>query len=47
MTKFMRVTTRKAAIKDCDFYPEVVVKVDGGYMCFEYDDDYLVWAGQI
>lgn len=31
---------------NCPFTPAHVVKVLGGYMCFESDNDYRVWKNQ-
>lgn len=45
-TFFAQVETRYRAIKDCPFTPAHVVKVLGGYMCFESDNDYRVWRNQ-
>ncbi len=42
-TFFAQVETRYRAIKNCPFTPAHVVKVFGGYMCFESDNDYRVW----
>lgn len=42
-TFFAQVETRYRAIKNCPFTPAHVVKVFGGYMCFESDNDYIVW----
>ena len=27
-------------------WAEVIIKVDGGYLCFESDDDYRTWKNQ-
>lgn len=43
---FAQVETRYRAIKNCPFTPAHVVKVFGGYMCFESDNDYRVWRNQ-
>ena len=45
-TFFAQVETRYRAIKNCPFTPAHVVKVFGGYMCFESDNDYRVWRNQ-
>lgn len=45
-TFFAQVETRYQAIKNCPFTPAHVVKVFGGYMCFESDYDYRVWRNQ-
>lgn len=37
---------RQKAIRECPFTPAKVVKVCGGYMCFESVDDYEVWKIQ-
>lgn len=41
-TYFAQVETRYRAIKNCPY----IVKVFGGYMCFESDNDYRVWRNQ-
>lgn len=41
-TFFAQVETRYRAIKNCPFTPAHVVKVFGGYMCFESDNNNLV-----
>lgn len=45
-TFFAQVETRYRAIKNCPFTPAHVVKVFGGYMCFESDNDYIVWRNE-
>lgn len=45
-TFFAQVETRYRAIKNCPFTPAHVVKVFVGYMCFESDNDYIVWRNQ-
>lgn len=45
-TFFAQVETRYRAIKNCPFTPARVVKVFGGYMCFDSDNDYRVWKNQ-
>ena len=42
---FIGVNSRKAAAKECP-WAAVIVKVDGGYMCFESADDYKTWKNQ-
>lgn len=46
-TFFAQVETRYRAIKNCPFTPAHVVKVFVGYMCFESDNDYIVWRNQL
>jgi len=43
--KFAQVTTRKQAFAECP-WAAVVVKVAGGYQCFESADDARVWKNQ-
>lgn len=45
MKIFTQTKTLKAALKK---YPWAckVIKVDGGYMCFEFLTDYLTWQNQ-
>ena len=43
--KMVETTSRKTAEKACPWAAKIV-KVDGGYMCFESMDDYATWAGQ-
>ena len=45
-TYFAQVETRYRAIKNCPFTPAHIAKVFGGYMCFESDNDYIVWRNQ-
>lgn len=45
-TFFAQVETRYQAIKNCPFTPVHIIKVFGGYMCFESDNDYRVWKNQ-
>ena len=45
-TFFAQVETRYRAIKICPFTPAHIVKVFGGYMCFEDDYSYRVWKNQ-
>lgn len=37
--------TRKQAEKQCP-WAEKIVKVEGGYMCFESNVDYKIWKNQ-
>lgn len=34
------------AIKECPFVPVRVAKVTGGFMCFEFYEDYKIWKNQ-
>ena len=43
--QFVEAKTRKQAQKICS-WAEKIVKVDGGYICFESYQDYLVWKNQ-
>jgi hypothetical protein len=43
--QFTEAKTRKSASKDCPWAARVV-KVDGGYMCFESEADYQTWKQQ-
>lgn len=45
-TFFAQVETRYRAIFNCPFTPAHVIKVFGGYMCFESDNDCRVWKNQ-
>ena len=45
-TYFAQVSTRYRAIKNCPFTPAHVAKVFGGYMCFESENDYIIWKNQ-
>lgn len=45
MRKFVEVKSAAAARKACPWAAKVV-KVEGGYMCFEFLADYEVWAKQ-
>lgn len=42
----MRTFFAQVETKNCPFTPARVVKVFGGYMCFESDNDYRVWKNQ-
>ncbi len=42
---FVPVKTRKAALNRCPWASKVV-KVEGGYQCFESVTDYEVWRNQ-
>jgi hypothetical protein len=44
-TQFVQTDTRKAAANACP-WAAVIVKVCGGYMCFESRADYATWRGQ-
>ena len=44
-TQFVQVATRKAALDACPWAAKVV-KVEGGYMCFESVTDYETWRRQ-
>ena len=44
-TQFIETKSRKEAVKEMA-WAEKVVKVDGGYMCFESEDDYKIWRNQ-
>lgn len=43
--QFVAVKTRKEAKKECP-WAEKIVKADGGYLCFESYQDYLLWKRQ-
>lgn len=45
-TFFAQVSTRYRAIKVCPFTPAHIVKVFGGYMCFESDNNYIILKNQ-
>ncbi len=40
---FAEVKTRYQAIKECPFTPSNIVKVCGGFMCFESTSDYRIF----
>jgi hypothetical protein len=44
-TQFVETNSRKAAAAECPWAAKIV-KVDGGYMCFESVADYNTWHGQ-
>ena len=44
-TTFIQVETKKEAENECS-WAEKIVKVCGGYMCFESADDYRKWKNQ-
>lgn len=44
-TQFVQVDTRKQATSECPWAAKIV-KVDGGYMCFESVTDYETWRAQ-
>jgi len=44
-TQFVQTNSRACAKSNCAWAAKVV-KVDGGYMCFECVDDYNTWRGQ-
>jgi hypothetical protein len=44
-TMFIECETRKEAINECPWTGKVV-KVVGGYMCFESIADYEIWKNQ-
>lgn len=44
-TQFVHVDTRKQAAAECPWAAKIV-KVDGGYMCFEAVTDYETWRAQ-
>lgn len=44
--KFVNTVDKNITFKNCPFTPARVVKVFGGYMCFESDNDYRVWKNQ-
>lgn len=43
--QFAEVKTRKEAAEQCP-WAEIIVKVSGGYMCFESELDYRIWKNQ-
>ena len=45
-TFFAQVETRYLAIKNCPFTPAIIARVFGGYMCFESENDYIIWKNQ-
>jgi hypothetical protein len=45
MTQFIRAETRYQASKECPWAGRIV-RVDGGFMCFEHEDDYRTWKRQ-
>lgn len=45
MIKFIQCETRQEAIAACP-WATVVIKVYGGYMAFEFFDNYEVWKNQ-
>lgn len=44
-TQFVETTYRAKAVKECPWAGKIV-KVCGGYMCFESIDDYKTWTNQ-
>jgi len=42
---FVEVKTRAQALKTCPWAAKIV-KVEGGYHCFESVQDYLTWKAQ-
>lgn len=44
-SQFVEAKTKKQAAKKCP-WAEKIVKVEGGYHCFEINQDYLVWKNQ-
>lgn len=42
---FIQCATRKEASANCP-WAEKIVKVDGGYLCFKFIEDYEIWRGQ-
>ena len=43
--QFVEAKTKKEALAKCP-WAEVIVKVEGGYMCFESRQDYETWKRQ-
>jgi hypothetical protein len=43
--QFVECKTKEQAEKECP-WAEKIVKVEGGYMCFESSVDYKVWKNQ-
>jgi len=43
--EFVQVETKEEALNDCPWASECV-EVDGGFICFESQDDYSTWIGQ-
>jgi len=41
----LQVASRKEAVNEAPWAAKIV-KVEGGYMCFEYISDYQVWKNQ-
>jgi len=44
--RFVAAETEKEAEKQCP-WAQFIIKVEGGYMCFEYWDDYETWNNQV
>ncbi len=44
-TQFVETNSRKQAAAECPWASKIV-KVDGGYRCFESDADYQTWLAQ-
>jgi hypothetical protein len=43
--QFVQAKTRKQAVAECPWAAKIV-KVEGGYMCFESITDYETWRNQ-
>jgi hypothetical protein len=43
--EFVECKTKKQAEKECP-WAEKIVKVEGGYRCFESSQDYKMWRNQ-
>ena len=43
--EFVETKNRKEAVDGCPWAAKII-KVVGGYMCFESNDDYNVWKNQ-
>ena len=44
-TQFVMTTSRATAARECPWAAKIV-KVCGGYRCFESVTDYLIWRNQ-
>jgi hypothetical protein len=45
MKQFIETNNRKKAEKEAPWAYKIV-KVEGGYMAFEFENDYLIWKNQ-
>ena len=45
LSKFVECKSKAVAYKKCP-WASVIIRVTGGYMCFESYSDYMVWKNQ-